>query len=323
MSLHPELEETLTIADEEYWGIRYEDLRFSDNVLGRGQAGQVRGAVWRGTPVAVKYYRCNAWALHEFSVLRLLHHPNIVQLLGICRSPDGRVLLICERLDGITLDRVFSSSGDGSSCAPPRRSYRWVHEVTRQILLALRYLHEHRPQPIAHRDLKGANILIVHPDKNPHVKILDFGLSRVGKPPPSDCPSGVGTPLYMAPELRHASTSDAWRHHLSHEDALRQTDMYALGVLLRMLWEQMPVRETIPWCHTPPRIRRLVDACLRTDPSHRPRPSQLLVFLPPILPLFSGSAHEEGRQRRSTVADWFERQRYSFGLCWDRLAGIP
>lgn len=198
-----------------------------------------------------------------------------------------------------------------------------MNEVTRQILLALRYLHEHRPQQIAHRDLKGANILIVHPKKYPHVKILDFGLSIVGKPR-TDCPSGVGTPLFMAPELRHESTSVAWRRHLSHGDGLRQTDMYALGMLLRMVWEQTPEKEIIPWRRTPHRIRRLIEACLRTDPSLRPQPSQLVIYLPPVLPNFSGSLDDNGHTRtRGMLADWLECKRYTLGFLWDRLVSIP
>ena len=77
-------------------------------LLGSGSFGEVRRAVWHGTPVAVKRLhrsKINAKDLHRFRrecQLQLgLRHPNIVQLVGGAWTlDDARVMVVlelCER----------------------------------------------------------------------------------------------------------------------------------------------------------------------------------------------------------------------------------
>jgi serine/threonine protein kinase len=64
-----------------------------------------------------------------------------------------------------------------------------------QGLSALVDLHG-REEPIVHRDIKPGNILI-HSRDPLHIKLTDFGLSRVS----NDLTTFCGTPLYLAPEV--------------------------------------------------------------------------------------------------------------------------
>ncbi|KAG7594481.1 Protein kinase domain [Arabidopsis thaliana x Arabidopsis arenosa] len=102
-----------------------------------------------------------------------------------------------------------------------------------EVVLALEYLHS---QGVVHRDLKPDNLLIAH---DGHVKLTDFGLSKVGLINSTDDLSGpvssatsllveekpklptlehkrsaVGTPDYLAPEILlgtgHGATADWW-----------------------------------------------------------------------------------------------------------------
>ncbi|XP_024162277.1 mitogen-activated protein kinase kinase kinase 3 isoform X5 [Rosa chinensis] len=61
-------------------------------------------------------------------------------------------------------------------------SYSRVSKYTKEILLGLKYLHDHN---VVHRDIKCANILV---DAYGSAKLADFGLAK-------------GTAFWMAPEV--------------------------------------------------------------------------------------------------------------------------
>lgn len=89
-------------------------------------------------------------------------------------------------------------------------SKRECRLYTRQILLGLKYLHDHE---ILHRDIKPCNILL---DQHFIVKIADFGFSIKFDDPEllSTRPQLCGTLQYMAPEIIsyrfYTIVSDVW-----------------------------------------------------------------------------------------------------------------
>ncbi|CAN7109907.1 unnamed protein product [Brassica rapa subsp. narinosa] len=65
-----------------------------------------------------------------------------------------------------------------------------------EVVLALEYLHS---EGVVHRDVKPDNLLIVH---DGHIKLTDFGLSKVGLINSTDDLSGPGTSLLDEEESR-------------------------------------------------------------------------------------------------------------------------
>ncbi len=64
-----------------------------------------------------------------------------------------------------------------------------------EIVLALEYLHNN---DVLYRDLKPENILV---DAEGHIKLTDFGLSKMDFKRSSRSTSFCGSPEYMSPEM--------------------------------------------------------------------------------------------------------------------------
>ncbi|CAG9465505.1 unnamed protein product [Pedinophyceae sp. YPF-701] len=138
----------------------------------------------------------------EVGILRALRHPNIVRYLGTERN-NKNLSIFLEFVPGGSIASLLARFG------PFQESV--VRVYTRQILLGLEYLHQHRHM---HRDIKGANILV---DNAGTIKLADFGASRkieslvtMG----DGYRSIKGTPYWMAPEVikqeGHGRAADIW-----------------------------------------------------------------------------------------------------------------
>ena len=76
-------------------------------------------------------------------------------------------------------------------------------ELMYQAALAVRHLHQCKPEPVAHRDIKPQNILVTGSEDKPVIKLCDFGSARnVLRDNHKSVlmMSLAGTPNYFAPE---------------------------------------------------------------------------------------------------------------------------
>ena len=80
-----------------------------------------------------------------------------------------------------------------------RKVHRFKEEIARfyaaEILLGIQYMHENN---FIYRDLKPENLLL---DKQGHIKLTDFGLSKIIADSDGTAFSLCGTPEYLAPEI--------------------------------------------------------------------------------------------------------------------------
>ncbi|OMO95856.1 hypothetical protein CCACVL1_05217 [Corchorus capsularis] len=229
--------------------------------------------------------------LAERDILISVRNPFVVRFFYsfTCRE---NLYLVMEYLNGGDLYSLLRNLG----CLDEEVARVYIAEV----VLALEYLHSLH---VVHRDLKPDNLLIAH---DGHIKLTDFGLSKVGLINSTDDLSGpavsgtsllddeepqlsaseqqqerrkkrsaVGTPDYLAPEILlgtgHGATADWW----------------SVGVILFELIVGIPpfnaehpqiifdniLNRKIPWPRVPQELSLeaydLIDRLLTEDPHQR------------------------------------------------------
>ncbi|KAH1081894.1 hypothetical protein J1N35_021655 [Gossypium stocksii] len=185
--------------------------------LGEGGFGTVYYGVLRdGRLVAVKRLYENNFKrvdqyMNEIEILTLILHPNLVKLYGCTSRRSRELLLVYEYIpNGTVADHLHGKRSNSGFLTWHVRLRIAIETAT-----ALAYLHG---KEIIHRDVKSNNILL---DKNFHVKVADFGLSRLF---PNDVThvstAPQGTPGYVDPEYHQC-------YHLTEK-----SDVYSFGVVL-------------------------------------------------------------------------------------------
>jgi len=128
----------------------------------------------------------------EIDTMQRINHPNCIRLHHVFEEDE----YICLVLDLVTGGELFDRM-----IARGHYSEKDAAEVTKEILLAVAYLHE---QGIVHRDLKPENLLYMSNDENSReyndIKVADFGLAR-WQAPGSAMQTMCGTPGYVSPEV--------------------------------------------------------------------------------------------------------------------------
>jgi serine/threonine protein kinase len=113
----------------------------------------------------------------EGRAMARLAHPNVVPVLDLGTSSDGRVFVAMELVDGITLRQWLAAE---------RRSWR---AIVAALVEAGRGLAAAHREGITHRDFKPENLLI---GADGRTRVTDFGLARSS---PTAGPPGAGVDL--------------------------------------------------------------------------------------------------------------------------------
>lgn len=180
-------------------------VKITDRLLGRGSYATVVELEYMGLKCAGKRIH-DVLLAHDGDVIRhyqsecrllsRLHHPNIVQFLGVYFEDLALVpILVLEYLP-TDLTSCIKKYG----ILPEEVSYSILHDVS----LGLNYLHNQAP-PIIHRDLSSNNILLT---SGMMAKISDLGVARILNLTPlkaSRMTQAPGTPAYMPPEVMIAN----------------------------------------------------------------------------------------------------------------------
>ncbi|XP_020599535.1 probable serine/threonine-protein kinase PBL21 isoform X2 [Phalaenopsis equestris] len=190
------------------------------NFIGEGGFGRVfKGQLENGQVVAIKQLnRDGLQGSNEFLVevlmLMMLHHPNLVGLIGYCAEKSERLLVYEYMPHGSLEDHLFYLS-------PGQEPLSWNTRMKIALGAAqgLAYLHDVANPPVIYRDLKSANILL-DDDFNP--KLSDFGLAKLA--PVGDrthvSTRVMGTYGYCAPDYAMSGKLTV------------KSDIYSFGVVL-------------------------------------------------------------------------------------------
>ncbi|XP_042055412.1 U-box domain-containing protein 52-like [Salvia splendens] len=188
--------------------------------IGEGGYGPVYKTSLDHTDVAIKVLRPDAAQgrsqfQQEVEVLCCIRHPNMVLLLGAC--PEYGCLVYEYMANGSLDDRLFRRGNT------PVLPWQLRFRIAAEIATGLLFLHQAKPEPLVHRDLKPGNILL---DRNFVSKISDVGLARLVPPSVADSvtqyrmTSAAGTFCYIDPEYQQTGMLGL------------KSDVYSLGVML-------------------------------------------------------------------------------------------
>ncbi|PWA63646.1 serine/threonine-protein kinase PBS1 [Artemisia annua] len=172
---------------------------------GGGRARWERGK--GGGIVAIKQ-------LVEVLMLGLLHHPNLVNLIGYCADGDQR-LLVYEYMALGSLDYHLHDPSPGKK----RLDWNTRMKIAAGAAKGLKYLHDKASPPVIYRDLKCSNILL---GESYHQKLSDFGLAKVGP---------VGDNTHVSTRVMVTYGYCAPEYAMTGQLTLK-SDVYSFGVVL-------------------------------------------------------------------------------------------
>ena len=246
------------------WEVKEDELEVTDERLGIGGWAEVRVA---NLKVAAKclhdqliydYHR--RLFRREMDVAARVSHPNLLRFLGA--RLEGGMAILTEFMP--TSLRALVNRGPEH-----RLSLQHILSIAIDVACALNYLNHMTPDPIIHRDLSSANVLLQPtPNGGWLAKVSDYGTANFQGQLQTENP---GSPVYTAPE--------------SNNPALQtpKMDIYSFGVLLvEMCTCEFPA----PECRAElinsikyPQLVNLITHCLNENKDRRPTATQLVDFL--------------------------------------------
>ncbi|KAG2727375.1 hypothetical protein I3843_01G149600 [Carya illinoinensis] len=315
-----------------------------EEVIGKGSYGVVCSAydTHTGEKVAIKkindifeHVSDATRILREIKLLRLLRHPDIVEIKHILLPPSRRefkdIYVVFELMES-DLHQVIKANDD----LTPEHYQFFLY----QLLRGLKYIHTAN---VFHRDLKPKNILA---NADCKLKVCDFGLARVAF---NDTPTAifwtdyVATRWYRAPELcgsffsKYTPAIDIWsigcifaelltgKPLFPGKNVVHQLDLMTelLGTpsaeaiarvrnekarrYLSSMRKKKPIPFSLKFPNADPLALRLLERMLAFEPKDRPTAEEALAD-----PYFKGLAKVEREPSAQPVTKMefeFERRR--------------
>ena len=257
----PRAQRLETRGHDQFWVVNREEIQLTDQELGRGGWAVVRVAKFRGLPVAAKCLHTlivsdynRQLFVREMSIAARVRHPNLVQFIGAMMEGESIILteLMATSLRAVLERRPFNPAQ--------------ITSINLDVARALNYLHLMHPDPIIHRDISSANVLLEPgPSNSWRAKVSDYGSANFLLQLRT---AGPGNPIYAAPEADIPSQQSS------------KMDVYSYGVLLLEMWSRRfpnPEEcEALLQRVQQPAMVTLIRQCMEQEPVRRPTMSDIV-----------------------------------------------
>ena len=175
------------------WVIPRDEIQITDKCLGRGGWGSVNEGTYCGCTVAVKEIHELILSPHnirlferEMNIASKCRHPHLLQFIG-ATIDEGSPLFVTELMEK-SLRALLEQR---------QLSETEIRVISLDVARALNYLHQKKPEPIIHRDVSSANVLLWRQGDQWRAKVSDYGTANFIQQTMTVAP---GAMIYSAPE---------------------------------------------------------------------------------------------------------------------------
>lgn len=263
-------------------------VRKSDGI----SKGTYQVAKWNGTKVSVKILDKDSYSdpecinafKNELTLLEKVRHPNVIQFVGAV-TQNVPMMIVSEYHTRGDLETYLHKKGRLSLS----KTLRFALDIAR----GMNYLHECKPDPVIHCDLKPKNILL---DSGGQLKVAGFGVLRMSTISPDKAkllhPEAiVRSNLYVAPEIYNGEIFE------------KRADVYSFALIVYEMMEgvhpfhpKSPEEAVRLMCvegkrptikqkskSYPPDLKELIEQCWNPQYDSRPTFSEVILRLDKVI----------------------------------------
>ena len=175
------------------WVISRDEIQMTNKCLGRGGWGSVYEGVYCGCTVAVKQIHDLILSPHnillferEMNIASKCRHPHLLQFIG-ATNDEGNPLFVTE-----LMEKSLRTLLEQRQLAEIE-----IRVISLDVARAINYLHQKKPEPIIHRDVSSANVLLWRQGDQWRGKVSDYGTANFMQQTMTVAP---GAMIYSAPE---------------------------------------------------------------------------------------------------------------------------
>ena len=251
---------------ERQWIVSREEVHITEELLGGGGWGEVKVAEFRGTRVAAKslYQAINSryyqeLFIREINMAARIRHPNLVQFIGACM--EGGMVILTELLPTSLRKELEREDYD--------MSQDHLKSISLDVAKALNYLHQMQPDPIIHRDISSANVLLEPlAGQSWRAKVTDYGSVNFQQQLKTE---GPGSAVYASPEANNPPLQSP------------KMDIFSFGILMVEMctarFPEVSARQRLIDSIQSREWVELIQRCTRQDKDHRPSATEIIAQL--------------------------------------------